>query len=80
MLSSNSFLNTKIMNVISFCYYGFISVIEKKYYYEKILNIELLQNYLTIDNIDLSLIHQNQNYINDNTKEIRKQKIFISTI
>ena len=63
-----------------FCYdedYDFISVIGKNCYYEKISNIELLQNYLTIDHIDLSLIHESQNYINEKINEITKQKIVI---
>ena len=52
------------MNVISFCYdkdyYDFKSVIEGNCYYQKSSNIKLLQSYLTIDNIDLSLIHETQ--------------------
>ena len=56
------------MNVISFCYdkdyYDFKSVIEGNCYYQKSSNIKLLQSYLTIDNIDLSLIHETQYYIN----------------
>ena len=42
-----------------------------------ILNIELLQKYLTIDNIDLSLIHEIQNYIDQEINKIIKQKIVI---
>ena len=56
------------MNVISFCYdkdyYDFKSVIEGSFYYQKSSNIKLLQSYLTVDNIDLSLIHETQYYIN----------------
>ena len=65
------------MNVISFCYdedyYDFISVIEENCYYEKTSHIELLQNYLTVDNINLSLIHETQKYINKKINEIIKQ-------
>ena len=56
------------MNLISFCYdedyYDHISVLEENCYYEKTSNIEWLHYYLTIDIIDLSLIHEIQHYIN----------------
>ena len=39
------------------------------------LNIELLQNFLTIDNTDLSLIQKTQNYINQEINKTIKQKI-----
>ena len=73
ILSSKSVLNMETMNVISFCYdkdyYDFIIVTEENYYYEKKSHIELLQSYLNIDNIDLSLIRETQNYINKNVNE-----------
>ena len=39
------------------------------------LNIELLQKFLTIDNTDLSLIQKTQNYINQEINKTIKQKI-----
>ena len=61
IFSSDSFCNIETMNAISFCYdkdyYDFTSVIKENCYYKKISNIKLLQSYLTIDDIDFSLIH-----------------------
>ena len=69
------------MNVISFCYdkdyYDFVSVTKENYYYEKVSNIELLQNYLIIDNIYPFLTHKTQDYIYNKINEIIKQKIVI---
>ena len=50
---------------------------EENYCYEKIPHVELLQNYLIIDNIDLCLIHETQNYVNKKISEVIKQKFII---
>ena len=52
-------------------------MIEENCYYENTSNIKLLQNYLTIDSIDLSLIHKTQYYINKKINKIMEQKIVI---
>ena len=46
-------------------------------YYEDTSNIKLLQNYLTKNNINLSLIDKTEYYINKKINKIMEQKIVI---
>ena len=60
-----------------FDYYDFVSITQENYYYEKVSNIELIQNYLIIDNTYAFLIYKTQDYINKKFNEIIKQKVVI---